>query len=348
MSGILWQDVVDQTITNTATETNVAVGTVPSGEWVGREVDLEQTCTYNVANTVGRSYTIRVYVESSGGAGGTLVMQMQSPNSAKDSTTKGGFQRWALLALDSSTLLVFHWAGFGGPTSSGGLFGAATTPGAFGVNKVTGLSLSGAVEIRVTVQMSSNGVGHTFVSKGVWACLVSEASGDAIVTPATVAAVAAIPAPTVQGAGRVAPATVAGIGAVPAPTVRGAAVASPATVAGIGAIPAPTVTGTSGGSDGTASPATVAAVATVPAPTVQGGGKANPATVTAVASVPAPTVRGAARATPATVAAVVAIFASAIGGGPVVRLITRLARVVTFRKRARVASHRRNATFKEP
>jgi len=175
MSGVIAQDVVDQTITNSATETNVFVGTVPSGEWPLREVAIEQTCSYNVANTVGRNYTVRVYVGSTAGAGGTQVMQLQSPNASKDSTDHGGFQRASLLALSSSTLLVHFWSGFGGPSSGAGGFGAAATAGAFGINKVTGLSLSGAVEIRLTVQLSSTGVGHTFISKGCWAVLLDEA-----------------------------------------------------------------------------------------------------------------------------------------------------------------------------
>jgi hypothetical protein len=66
-------------------------------------------------------------------------------------------------------------------------------------------------------------------------------SADATATPATVAAVAAVPAPTVLAAAVATPAAVAGVAAVPAPTVKGNAIVTPAAVAAIAAVPAPTV-----------------------------------------------------------------------------------------------------------
>jgi hypothetical protein len=138
------------------------------------------------------------------------------------------------------------------------------------------------------------------------------ASGDATATPATVAAVAAVPAPTVLAGAIAAPGTVAAPAAVPAPTVRGDAVATPATVGVVAAVPAPTIIATS--PDVVVTPATVAVVAAVPAPTVRGDARSTPAAVAAVASVPAPVVQASARPTPASVAAVASVPAPTVKG----------------------------------
>jgi hypothetical protein len=107
-------------------------------------------------------------------------------------------------------------------------------------------------------------------------------SQDAIATPATVAATAAIGAPTVQAGAKPAPATVAATAAISG-TAQAGARPTPATVAAVAAVAAPTV---QAGAKPT--PATVAATADVPAPAVQGGAVAAPATVAAVASVGVP------------------------------------------------------------
>ena len=142
-------------------------------------------------------------------------------------------------------------------------------------------------------------------------------SGNATATPATVAATAAIPAPTAQGAAQTAPATVASVAAVPTPTARSDNTASPATVAAVAAVPAPTVRGAA-----STSPVTVVATASVPAPTARGAAVTSPATVAAIGAVPAPVASGEgggdATANPATVAAVAAIPASIARGAAII------------------------------
>jgi hypothetical protein len=137
----------------------------------------------------------------------------------------------------------------------------------------------------------------------------SVAGGNVAVTPATVVAVAGVPAPTVAAAAVATPATVAAVAAVPAPTIvlAASATVTPSTVVAVAAVPAPTLR-----SHQSVTPATVVAVAAVPAPTVQATAVATPATVVAVATVPAPTVRGAAVVAPATVAAVAAVPAPTV------------------------------------
>ncbi len=165
--------------------------------------------------------------------------------------------------------------------------------------------------------LTTDTYGLTLSAAREWALLLvalEEASGDAVATPATIAAVAAVPSVTAGGGGSTSPSTVAATGAVPAVSAQGAGTVSPAAVAAIGAVPDAVATGTGGG-NGTASPVTVAAVATVPAPTVRGGGTVAPAAAAAVAAVPAPVVSGGARATPATAAAVAAIPAPILSGG---------------------------------
>jgi hypothetical protein len=144
----------------------------------------------------------------------------------------------------------------------------------------------------------------------------------ALVAPATVVAVAAVPAPTVAAAARVTPATVVATASVPAPTVSGTAIVQPVTVAAIAQVPAPSIL--TGGSVSVA-PATVVAIASVPGPTVQGTARVTPATVVAVASVPGPTVLAAARVTPATVVAVALVPAPTIRGTAVVAPATVVA-----------------------
>lgn len=110
-------------------------------------------------------------------------------------------------------------------------------------------------------------------------------SGGTTVTPATVAAVAAVPTATVLASSVVSPATVAAVVGVGTATVQLSVVITPATVAAVAAVPAPTVVASS-----VVSVATVAAVAAVPAVTVQASSTVQPATVAAVAGVGAPSV----------------------------------------------------------
>lgn len=126
------------------------------------------------------------------------------------------------------------------------------------------------------------------------------------ITPATVAAVAAVPAPTVRLSSAITPATVAAVAAVPAPTVRLSAAITPATVAAVAAVSAPTVTATS---NATAIPATVVAVAAVGTPTVttSGNATATPGTVAATATIGGVTITAVVRTSPATVAATAAV-----------------------------------------
>jgi hypothetical protein len=138
------------------------------------------------------------------------------------------------------------------------------------------------------------------------------AQGAASTSPATVAAVASVPVPSAQGAAVTSPSTVAGIAAVPSPNAQGAAVASPSTVPAIAAVPAPTVSG--GEVAGLAEPATVSAIAAVPAPTVGGAAIATGVTVAAVGDIPTPTARGGASVAPGTVQAIAAVPAPTVGG----------------------------------
>lgn len=133
---------------------------------------------------------------------------------------------------------------------------------------------------------------------------VAEGGGSATATPATVAATAAVPAPTVQAGALSSPSTVIGTAAVPAPNIAASAVTSPGVVATIATVPAPTIIT---GGDATVAPATVAGVAAVPAPGVQSTAVVSPSVVAAVASVPTPTLAAAALASPATVASVATV-----------------------------------------
>jgi hypothetical protein len=131
-------------------------------------------------------------------------------------------------------------------------------------------------------------------------------------TPATVAAVATVGAPTIQAGAAPAPATVAVAATVGTPTLRADQTVTAATVAVAATVPAPTLS-----TGSTVAAATVAATATVGAPTLAAGAVVSPATVAAVATVPAPTVAAgeSATATPATVAASTSIDAPTLTTG---------------------------------
>jgi hypothetical protein len=127
--------------------------------------------------------------------------------------------------------------------------------------------------------------------------------GDQPASPAAVAGVGSVPAPTAVGATNALPAAVSGVGSVPQPSVSGggAAITSPAAVAGVGSVPAPAAMG-----NATAAPAAVAGVGSVPAPTAKGNGTKLVSVVAGVGAVPAPTAFGAVSATalPSTVIAI--------------------------------------------
>jgi len=146
---------------------------------------------------------------------------------------------------------------------------------------------------------------------------------DVTVTPSTVAAIGAVPSPTVTGVFNVNAGVVAATAAVPAPSLSTGINLSPSAVAGTGAVPGATV---SGGATVTAG--TVAGTGAVPTPTFSTGAVLTPgavagigavhdgvvttgATVTAgevagIGAVPEPTTTGTAAVTPDTVATVAA------------------------------------------
>lgn len=175
MSRLVASDNSDQAVVNTTTETNVAVLTIPSGTWVGNAVLLEQTGFYENNNQNSRTCTTRLYIGSTSGSGGTKVSEITSPAQAASTLKFAQIQRWDLVAFDSSTLHVTHRLGFGAAGSDTGNLSTPTTPSGFNDNRVTGLSLSGAVEIRITEQLSATGANHRFTSHGVRAALLTPA-----------------------------------------------------------------------------------------------------------------------------------------------------------------------------
>jgi len=158
--------------------------------------------------------------------------------------------------------------------------------------------------------------------RGAWlGSLLSTAvsGGGATVTPSTVAAVAALPAPTLKAGSAPTPATVAAVAALPAPTLKAGSAPTPATVAAVAALPAPTLKAGSA-----PAPATVAAVAAVGTATLSTGQIVSAVTVAAVAALPAPVVTagGGATVAPATVAAVGGIGAPTLAAGQTVAAVT--------------------------
>ena len=163
-----------------------------------------------------------------------------------------------------------------------------------------------------------------------------DAVANATATPGTVAAVAAVPAPTESGTANIGPTTVAALAAVPAPSTAADANLTPTTVAGVGAVPAPsasasvavtpsTVAATAAigdnwsapvtantGEAGHAYPVTVTAVVAIPPPAITTITALTTAAVAAVAAIPTPTVTGTAAATPSTVGAVTVVPAPTI------------------------------------
>lgn len=277
MSRVILQDLVDQTITGNnqgTTETNIFVGTISSGLLVNRCLLLENMGRHTNDNQNSRTYTIRLYVGSTGGVGGTLVSTFASvaQTGADASVGFASFQRWELTYIDSDSLSIIERFGFGGhgaaktlSTSSQaddiidcvghgfaigdavmfsaltggnglsantaywvtadsygtdtfriagqpggasldfttditagtvringsdrGSFGTITTPGGFQTNVVNSLSLDGAIELRMTAQLShtSVGTGHSYTSRGIYGVLLTETgvggggSGQAVI-----------------------------------------------------------------------------------------------------------------------------------------------------------------------
>lgn len=105
------------------------------------------------------------------------------------------------------------------------------------------------------------------------------------------------------------PATVAGVATIPAPTISVGSVVTPATVAGVGSIPAPVLT-----SSVDIVPATVLGAVTIPAVTIDVAGNINitPVTVQGIVSIPAPVLNSNVDIAPPTVQGVAAISAPSL------------------------------------
>ena len=114
-----------------------------------------------------------------------------------------------------------------------------------------------------------------------------------------VAATAAVPAPSLSTGINLSPSAVAGVGAVPGGAASGGATVTAGTVAGTGAVPTPTF---STGAVVTA--ATVAGTGAVPSATVTTGAIVTASAVAGTGAVPAPATTGTAAVTPDTVATV--------------------------------------------
>jgi hypothetical protein len=135
-------------------------------------------------------------------------------------------------------------------------------------------------------------------------------AGGATVTPAAVAGVGTVPAPTVSAGSTITATAVPGVGTVPAPTVSGGARVVATAVAGVGTVPAPTV---SAGATVTAT--AVAGVGTVPAPTLAAGATITATVVTGVGAVPAPTVAVGSTVAPAAVTGTGTVPAPTLSAG---------------------------------
>ena len=116
-----------------------------------------------------------------------------------------------------------------------------------------------------------------------------------------VAATAAVPAPSLSTGINLSPSAVAGVGAVPRATVSGGATVTAGTVAGTGAVPAPALS-----TGAVLTPGVVAGVGAIPSVTVLTETVISAATVAGTGAVPAPTTTGTATVTPDTVATVAA------------------------------------------
>ena len=121
------------------------------------------------------------------------------------------------------------------------------------------------------------------------------------VNAGVVAATAAVPAPSLSTGINLSPSAVAGVGAVPGATVSGGATVTAGTVAGTGAVPAPALS-----TGAVLTPGVVAGVGAIPSVTVLTETIVSAATVAGTGAVPAPTTTGTAAVTPDTVATVAA------------------------------------------
>lgn len=172
---------------------------------------------------------------------------------------------------------------------------------------------------------SSYSKGDNAVGDTDWLLILT---GDAGVTatPSTVAATAAVPAPTVRISKTATPSAVTATATVPAPTVRLSKTAAPSVAAATATVPAPTIRLSK-----TAAPSTVAGVVSVPAPTVQLSMTAVPSTVAAVAAVPTPTVQAGSNvlAHPSVVAGIAAVAVPSLSTGEIVS-VTAVAQTVAI------------------
>lgn len=149
----------------------------------------------------------------------------------------------------------------------------------------------------------------------VFASLIAEldsTSPNASVTPSAVAAVVAVPAPTisiVQDAS-VSPTVVAAIAAVPTAAASVSVTATPSAVAAVAAVPTSTETGSAN-----VVPTTVAGLAGVAAPSESGSADLTTVPMAAVASVLAPSISADVEVSPALVAAIANIGSPSTSAG---------------------------------
>lgn len=148
---------------------------------------------------------------------------------------------------------------------------------------------------------------------------IEAAAGDATVNAATVAAVAALPAATVQTGATVAATAIAAIAALPVAAASTGSTVTPPAIAAVTTLPAASVQ--AGGA--TVAAGVIAAVTTLPAASASGGATVAPGAIAATAALPAAIASGGAMATPGAIAAVATLPSPVVQTGGVV-VYTRL------------------------
>lgn len=226
------------------------------------------------------------------------------------------------------------------PTTADYLFGlacarnvsAAATPGTGFTDTVNS---NGAANPRVlllaeyrgnttSTTVDGSGLG-TLQHAAIGLVVKASSTTNATVTPAAIAALSAVPAPTVQTGSTVSPTVVASLAAVPAVAISTAthATVTPTAIAAVAAVAAPSLQTSS-----TISATTVGAITAIGSPVVRAGSTVTPAAIAAVTAVGTPTVSIGATVSVSAVAALTALPTVTLSTGSTVAA-TAVAAVVT-------------------
>jgi len=249
---------------------------------------------------------------AAGGTDGTATPSVIAATTTLPSATTQAGATVSPSAIAATSAMPQASLSAGSTVSPDSIASVATLPQATASAAMNGTATPAVIEVHGTTTYD-NKYGETFGSV-VKTPTVTGGGDVQTATPATIAALGALPAASASGTsgGTGTPATIDAVASLPALTASGGSTVTPGAIAVLATIPQAT-----SGASTTVEPSVIAAVAALPGATLQAGATATPSVIEVLITLPASTLAAGASVSPTVIEALAALpEATAIGIDP--------------------------------